>query len=417
MNKTRLLLLLVLTSSAALGQSIKRVFNENEDQYLGVSASTQFWARYAQLNPGSTIDGKRKDEVVDLSIRRYRINLYGSLDSKTKFNLSIGNNNVGSSLESQPKLLDAYLHYQWKSWLGFGGGKSSWVGLSRYTAPSTSGALGTDIQFGALPLLNRSDDLLRKMSVFANGQVGIFDYRVVLAKPTAPEDNVPNEAINFTSIAPDYQISTYLKFQFKDKEKQTSAYARGSYHGKKEIFNIGFGSLYQPSTTVIATATDTNYYAAKSVAVDLFYESKIYKGYVVTGYVSYHHHNLGPNFIRQVGANNAADGITASTALNGKGVSRFVSGSGDNLHIDAAILKPLKASQKAIQFYTSIDFLKLNALDGNVVNLESGINFLFNGHRSKLNLGYQNWPVVNKETRRSEERKSAIVIQYQLKIG
>lgn len=417
MKKFSIVLMLALLCQNVIGQTIKRTLNQNEDQYIGLAASAQFWARYAQLNPGSTIDGQIRSEVVDLSVRRYRLKFYGSLNKKTKINITFGNNNVGNSLKSQPKLLDAYVHHQWQNWLGFGAGKNAWVGLSRYTPPSTSSALGTDIQYSALPLLNRSDDLLRKMSVFANGQAGIFDYRIALAKPTAPEGNIISENIEFSSIAPDYQVSTYLKLQLKDKEKQTSAYAVGSYHGKKEILNIGFGMLYQPQTTVIASALDTTYYAAKSIAVDLFYESKIHKNYVLTGYVSYHHHNLGPNFIRKIGANNAADGQIESGTLNGKGVNRLVSGTGDNIHIDAAILKPLRASAKAIQFYTSVDILRLEALEKEVVNLESGINLLFNGHRSKLSLGYQNWPVVSKENNQSQKRKSAVVLQYQFKVG
>ncbi|MEM6524568.1 MAG: hypothetical protein AAGF85_18505 [Bacteroidota bacterium] len=415
MNNIKIVLLLVFFHSVSLGQTIKRTFNNSEDQFIGLSGFAQFWTRYSHLNPGSTIDGQIQSEAFDLSIRRYRIKFYGAINSKTRFNLTIGNNNVGNNLQSQPKLLDAYVHYQWKNWIGVGTGKNAWVGLSRYTAPSTSSALGTDIQYGALPLLNRSDDLLRKMSIFINGQIGIADYRVVCAMPTAPEGNTPNELISFSPVAPDYQASGYLKLQFKDKEKQTSAYSMGSYHGKKEIFNIGFGALYQPKTTVIATSVDTNYYAAKSVAVDLFYEDRVYKDIVLTSYLSYHHHNLGPNFVRQIGANNPADGYVPGSSMNGKGVSRFVSGTGDIMHLDLALLKPLKSS--SIQCYMTMDLVQLQALKDNVLNLETGVNFLFDGHRSKINLGYQNWALVHEESRKSYRRNSAFVIQYAFKFG
>ncbi|MEM7110545.1 MAG: hypothetical protein AAF519_20115 [Bacteroidota bacterium] len=415
MNNIKIVLLLVLLPSISFGQTLKRTFNDSEDQYVGLSGFTQFWTRYAQLNPGSTIDGQLRNEAFDLSVRRYRITLYGALNAKTRFNVTLGNNNVGNNLESEPKLLDAYIHYQWKSWLGVGTGKNAWVGLSRYTAPSTSSTLGTDIQYGALPLLNRSDDLLRKMSIFFNGQLGMLDYRVVLAKPTAPTANNANEVIDFSAIAPDYQVSGYFKLQFKDKEKQTSAYSVGSYLGKKKILNIGFGALYQPETTVIATAVDTNFFATKSVAVDLFYENQVYKDIVLTSYLSYHRHNMGPNFVRQIGANNPADGFLSGSTMNSKGVSRFVSGTGDMLHLDLALLKPMKST--SIQFYTTLDLVQLQALKDNVINLESGVNFLFDGHRSKINLGFQNWALVDQESRKSNGRNSAYVIQYSLKFG
>ncbi len=425
MKKPRLILALIcyvlcLFSSSLTAQKIIKDFNEDKTKFIGFAGSGQFWGRFAQLNPGSTVNGEQKDALWDLSIRRYRFKLYGQLDDKTLFTFTFGNNNIGSSTKSNtsPKILDAYIQYQWTEYLGFGVGKSGWTGLSRYSAPATSSLLGLDIQFSPLPQLNRSDDLLRKLSVFAKGQYGILDYRIVLAKPYTSNNEVLDEGVTgFNPAASDYQASAYFKFELKDKEAQRSPFSPGTYHGKKNLFTIGVGALYQPQAMALAL-TDTLYYAAKSLGVDIFYENKLRDDLVLTLYGAYHDHDLGPDFIRQVGANNPADGKVSNDYINGKGVSRIVSGTGSVFHFEGGVLK-LFAKNKGIQWYYSVEHAQFDAVDANLIHLESGFNYLLNNHRSKFTLGVKNWPVVitNGDSTEVDQRKSAVILQYQFKVG
>ena len=106
-------------------QTLRHYFDDAETRYIGFAASGQFWARHSSLNPGSLVGGNLQSDAWDLSVRRYRMKLYGQWSPKTEFVLTLGNNNISQVNKNggSPKLLDAYATFNWKKSLSFGAGK------------------------------------------------------------------------------------------------------------------------------------------------------------------------------------------------------------------------------------------------------------------------------------------------------
>jgi hypothetical protein len=417
-----LFMVLFFITGAKAQQTIRYYSEKNKDTYIGFSGTLQVWARYTELNPGSTINGNSRNTAFDISVRRYRVQMYAQLASKTRFTLQVGNNNLNYNTASgSPKILDAYVDHQISNAFALGIGKNGWTGLSRYASPSSGAALDFDINYSATAFVNINDSFLRRMGIYARGQFNRFDYRIVFSKPyAAPVSNIVlSERAIFANGAPDYQTSAYLKYQFRDQETQTP-FSPGTYLGEKEIFNIGIGALYQPHSTMNMVNNDTVYHAAKMLAIDVFYETSFNSQNTVTIYGSYLKNLLGPLFIRNIGANNPSD-IKSVACFNGGGNSMPVTGTGNIFNAQFAYLKSVKIGEKIykVQAFSSMEYGKLDALHDPLFIYDVGLNYFIKGHSSKITIGYQNRPVYfNSENKIiSKERKSMIVIQYQIKIG
>lgn len=95
-----------------------------------------------------------------------------------------------------------------------------------------------------------TDQFLRKLSIYGKGKVGKLDYRVAVSKPMVIENstlytNKISTHSDFSRISPKLQYQGYFMYQFFDKESNQLPYTVGSYLGKKRVFNIGAGFIYQ----------------------------------------------------------------------------------------------------------------------------------------------------------------------------
>ena len=417
---------LLLLQVTVLGQTTRETTNSNQKEInaITISGSMQFWMRYVDLNPGSTIQGKQEDNVYDLSIRRYRLKFSGRATDKIGYSLEFGNNDLGASNYNNqlPRLLEANVEYELNRYLAFGLGKQAWTGLSRYAAPSTTQALAYDVDFVAAPFVNIYDDILRRIGFYARGTWGGFDYRVSLAKPGANRSNnyIIGEAARISNRSGDYQISTYLKYQFLEKESQGSAFSPGTYLGKKNLLNIGIGTMHQPDATWSLRTTDTIYYQAKSVAVDLFFEKRLLKSRGITLYLAYIRHELGDNFMRYMGANNPATESNSMAFLNGPGNAAPVTGTGRIYYAQAGYTRPLDHQNRALlQPYASLAYSRFDALGIPVMTYNVGFNCYLNGQRSKITVGCQSRPILRQTEQGIDEemRKEMLVVQYQILFG
>ena len=221
-----------------------------DNEKIRFSGALQLWMRYTDLNPGSSIGSQGFNDAFDISLRRYRLGLQGQLNKKIQYSLSLGNNNLSRYQVNQaPKVLDAYVSYHFSDQFIITGGKHAWTGTSRYAAPSTLSALGSDINFSATPALNVHDDLLRKLSIAVRGQLARLDYRIAFAKPFVFVSQPLSDEAAFVDNPTALNISGYFKYQFQDKESLNSAFSPWTYLGEKEIFNIGAGWVYQDKAT------------------------------------------------------------------------------------------------------------------------------------------------------------------------
>lgn len=425
-NAMLALALTLLACSYAWAQDSSRIIdNKEKEQSLNISGSMQFWLRYTEMNPGSLVNNEPASAYWDISIRRYRLRFSGNASEKLRYTFEMGNNDQSflNNNANLPHILDAYVDYQLTDWLGLGLGKQAWAGPSRYSAPSTTQALGYDIDFVGAPFVNLYDDILRRMGVYARGQYKGFDYRISLAKPSVSataSKAAPGDKATLADKQPQYQLSGYLKHQFFDHESQTTPYSPGTYLGKKKILNLGIGALYQPNTSWSHSNGDTVYHAAKSLAADLFFEKGIHKNRAVTAYLSYHNHKLGPSFMRYMGANNPATGGIPSDWVNGRGNLAPVVGSGQIWYMQLGYLRPLDAeNQQQLQFFSSLEIGRFDALNDPVLIYNTGVSYLMTGQRSKVTFGYQNRPVFKKAEHlvTQEMRRGMMVLQYQILFG
>lgn len=405
--------------------------NEKE-QWLKISTYAQIWARNTQNNPGSTINDRPASSTTDISIRRFRLGLSTSPWAKTTFFFQLGVNNLNylSSRGTSVDLLDAYVEHKLSNYIAVGGGKSAWNGLSRYTSPSSSKMIAYDISFIALPTLNGTDDLIRKLSIYAKGKIDKLDYRLVLAKPLAIQNSTnlnaePVEGLaSFTNKKPNVQYSSYLKYEFLDAESNASPFLSGSYLGKKRVFNLGIGYTLQPNALWSLENNKEQFHDLKLFAADIYldFPLKFNPEMVITAYLGYFNYNFGPGYIRQIGANNPVNGLLSTEeTYSAKGNSYPVLGTGEALWGQLGYLFPTMGKENnkgRLQPYISAQYSDFDAIPSRILQYDFGMNWYLNGHLSKLSINAQNRPIYSnsEEGILKDGRKWMFVMQYQFRI-
>lgn len=410
--------LILISIFSANAQAIRYNFDSTQQRYIGLSGYGQFWLRRTDLNPGSIVNGKERPSFTDISIRRLRLKLYGQLTNNLGIVLQVGQNNLNTNnKESEFKILDAYTHYKFARWLNVGLGKSAWTGLSRYAAPSTSTLLSSDIFYNSLPVLNIYDDMMRRPSVFAFGQIKKLDYRVILAQPylsaptTAPESTQTQFANNYSSR----QVSWYIKYQLKDKENQ-GPFAPATYTNGHQVLSLGIGQLHQDNATWYLLENDTIFHSMKLAAIDIFGHMPLGNKTAITFYGMYLDSNLGKNFLRYLGPNSISNTGSKNISANGPGSRAPVIGTGEVIMAQVGILIPMDILKLQPSF--SLQYADYEALDDKMVFYDLSLNAYFDMH-SKITLGYQNRPVYeNIEGKITEQdRRGLCLLQYQYKFG
>ena len=385
---------------------------------LSINGSGQLWLRYSDLNPGTQINNNEVQDFWDISVRRYRLGFKGEVSDKIDFALLLGNNNINiKSPNTSPILLELYMSYKLSDHIIITAGKNPWTGLSRYAAPSSSNSLGLDVNFASGPFLNFQDDLYRKFSIAAHGIAGKFDYRAVLSKPmNRVSSSSLSEDAKLTYNPNAVYTSAYVKYQFRELEPSTP-FSGGTYHGTKNILNIGAGFTSQTkSSQSLTSQNDTLTHGARSFAIDAYYEQALTNNHSWTLYAAYINHDIGPNYVRNLAANNIADAGTG-ISFNGVGNAIPVNGTGDILVFQTGYLQKFQKDMfiEGVQPYFLTQYSDLEKLEDPIMLYEGGVSFLMNGHNSKFVLGYQNWPVVMKDSSIKNSRNSLVVLMYQFK--
>ena len=184
---------LAQTSSPSNAMEEMRLkLNEDGSHYLKWTFLNQVWLRYNDSNPGTTVMGEPADQTFDIGLRRTRIQFYGQLTDHVFFYTQFGQNNFNFlSQNGGNRKLQAFFHDalgEYKVWkdndrLKLGGGLTITNGLSRFSQPSVSTIMTMDVPVFAQATVDQTDEFSRKLSVYARGQLGKFDYRIVLSDP------------------------------------------------------------------------------------------------------------------------------------------------------------------------------------------------------------------------------------------
>lgn len=407
--------------------------NDEGTHYLKTTFSAQVWGRYTEMNPGTTIGGFSNPSGFDIGIRRMRQQIFGMVTDKVFFYTQLGINNFRRISDRKPGIFfhDVLAEYYiTPRALQIGLGLTGWTGLARFSSPAVARSLGYDALLFEQSTNDANDQFGRKLSIYAKGKIGKLDYRFILSDPLMAGDASPNvvKTINvnsdFSYRPPHPQTSVYFMYQFLDKENNLLPYTTGTYLGQKRIFNIGAGFQYQAGAMWRyndAVLKDTVEEDLSSYAVDVYYDAPVgKKGMALTAYAAAVYFGYGKNYMRNLGVMNPGDGVIAGTpSINGTGNAFPMIGTGTVIAGQVGILLPqnvLGEKHGQLQPYVMMMNGSFDRLKQSVLEYDAGLNWYIDGYRSKLTLNYQNRPIFSSIDMKESDRKSMVVLQFQIAI-
>lgn len=442
------ILLLSILSASLCAQSapekdaLKYNLNSDGSHFFQVTFLNQTWLRFNQSNPGTLVEGIAKDNTFDIGLRRTRLQMFGQITDKVFVYFQFGQNNFNAqyALNNNRKFAaffhDALCEYKVLkgNQLKLGGGLTIANGLSRFSQPSIGSIVTLDVPVFAQTTVDQIDEFSRKLSVYARGQVGKFDYRFVLSDPfPISSAGVALPAISknagFAQIGHHLQTQGYLIYQFFDHEQHLTPYMTGTYLGKKKIFNLAVGGIVQPKATwtLNPERNDTAYQNMRHFAVESFLDMPLNKEKesAISAYAGYFITNYGDNYLRYNGimnpasssSLNATNAITGQGPLYGNAYPMFGTGKVIYAQLGYLLPKTLLKNNRKLMPYASATLAKYDRLEGLWTNtFNAGLNYFMYGHKSKVTLDYQNRPSykVNTGAVESDKRLSSLTMQYQI---
>lgn len=417
------------TSVAQILKDGKVNLNGDGSQYLKFSFTNQLWVRNTDMNPGTNINGYAKKNYTDIGIRRVRLQVFGQISGKVFIYTMIGENNFNFLSDRKAGLcvLDALAEYEpVKTKLSLGAGLTGWGGLSRFSSPAVASFAGIDAPLYQQSTVEVSDQLLRKLSVYAKGKLGKLDYRLALNHPLAVQksngySSTVGRYSSFSAEPAKMQFTGYFQWQMLDKEANTSPYAAGCYLGEKNVFNIGAGFLYQQDAMWRSApeGNDTIRTPMKHAAIDLFYDIALNKTKKTSlnAYAAFVHYDFGKGHLRNIATMNPANGTTNKNLMNGHGNGYPGIGTGNVLFGQVAYkFADHLVGSTTFMPYAAIQHAKYDRLDEAMIFVDAGISWLLKNHQSKLTLAFQNRPLFYsddiKGTGTLDGRKNSVILQY-----
>lgn len=418
-------------SSVAQDKELRFKLNEDGSQYVKATFLNQTWVRWTQNNPGTLVDGFLEDNTFDIGLRRTRIQLFGKISDKVFFYTQLGQNNLSwiGTRKQGIFIHDALGELELsKDKLSLGAGLTTWVGHLRYSSPSIGSLLTMDAPLYQQSTADVSDQFLRKYSVYVKGKLGKFDYRLALAKPMSiAQTDVQNTTIGPNSLfsieQPNLQTQGYFKYEFLDAESNLTPFNAGTYLGKKNVFNIGAGFIFQKDA-MWHTENNGATVVRENLAlfgIDVFYDKVIdpAKNTALTAYAAISSNDYGKNYVRNLGVMNPTSG--GGTSFNGSGNSFPINGTGTLSYFQIGYLmkSDLLGNMGTLQPYVASQIADLDLLSDTMTMYEFGVNWLINGHDAKISLNHQSRPVFNLNNANelvSTDRKGMTVIQLQVGI-
>src|SRR6478609_1918916 len=324
-----LLCLFVLTASAQDKpkeiEEMRLKLNEDGSHYLKATFLNQVWLRFNDSNPGTLVMNDATQHTMDIGLRRTRFQLFGQLTDHVFFYFQFGQNNFNYlSQNAGNRKMQAFFHdalgeYRIKKGsekLILGGGLTITNGLSRFSQPSVSTIMTMDVPVFAQATVDQTDEFSRKLSVYARGQLGKLDHRLVLSDPFPVITNgqiLPPVGNNATFAVDQHhkQYQGFFAWNFFDKESHVTPYMTGAYLGKKKVLNLEAGFITQKNATWTGDAVDQKYYTMNLYSVAIFYDSPLNKekGTALNAYAGYFDTNYGPGYLRYNNAMNPGTSV------------------------------------------------------------------------------------------------------------
>ncbi|MFL5753654.1 MAG: hypothetical protein ACJ76F_09620 [Bacteroidia bacterium] len=413
-------------------EGLKIYLNNDSTHYVKATGLAQIWVRFNENNPGSTVSGTKQSQTFDVGLRRARYQAYGQLTDRVFLYTQIGINSFNYLTTRKTPIFfhDVTAEYiVFKKHLNIGAGLHGWNGTARYSSSGVGNILGLDLPTIQETTNDVTDQFVRKLGVYAHGELGRLNYRASLSNPfiltaangVATLGAADTNIAYFSTQAPKMQGNGYLFYQFLDKETTLLPYMAGSYLGKKRIVNVGSGFTYQPDAMWYRkTNGDTAKVPLQQFGADVFidYYLNKEKQNAVTFYASYLDYNFGPKYIRNAGPMNPANGTTGTASFNGAGNAYPLIGTGNVIYAQGAYLfkKDLLKSYGTLQPYFNFTYAQYQRLKDPLLVYSVGFNWLIAGNASKISLEYQDRPIYTTRTNGNIEqstRRGGVILQYQ----
>lgn len=427
-------------------KDLKVNFNKSGSKYVKFIITNQVWINYDESNPGTVVGTYDKPHTFDIGIRRLRFNIIGQVHEKFLIYVQFGINNFNylSARKLGDFFHDAVVEYtpvrimnknENKKGLtvfslSLGTGLAGWTGPSRFSSPAVASFLGIDAPLYQQTTNDATDQFLRKLAVYTKGKVWKFDYRFALVNPmiinNSPLFN-PNisQYANFSPVGRSLQTNSYLQLQLFDQEDNQLPYTVGTYLGGKKVLNFGLGYQYQPEAMWYSrTGSDTSLADMFIIGADIFYDTYLGKNkdWGLSIYGAYSYNNYGPGYLRSFAPMNPGQSVApGNPQLNGPGSAYPMIGTGHTGYLQTGIMFPKKWFSKkpnaifTMMPYFSTQVAKWDRLNDVMAVFDTGINFLFDGHKYKMTINYQNRPVFN-NTFDFMQRNSMVNFQFQVSI-
>lgn len=267
--------------------------NEDGSHYLKFTFLTQIWFRQSDSNPGTLVMNGPVSNTFDIGLRRTRFQFFGQLTDHVFFYFQYGQNNFNFlSQNADNRKLQAFFHdalgeYKIKKGsekLVLGGGLTIANGLSRFSQPSIGTIMTMDIPVFAQATVDQTDEFSRKLSVYARGQLGRLDYRLIVSDPfpittngtiTTPVTVVNSPNASFAQVGHHTQYQGFFTWNFFDKEPHVTPYMTGTYLGKKKVFNLEGGFITQKNAMWTGDGVTNQFHDMNLWSVAAFYDAPV----------------------------------------------------------------------------------------------------------------------------------------------
>jgi hypothetical protein len=414
---------------------LKYNLNAEGSHYVKATFLNQIWLRFDQSNPGTRVLSEAVKNTFDIGLRRTRFQLYGPLTDRVFFYFQFGQNNFNYlSQNAGNRKMQVFFHDALGEYkvsvqneiLVLGGGLTITNGLSRFSQPSISSISTMDVPVFAQATVDQTDEFSRKLSVYARGQVGKLDYRLVLSDPfpiTTNGQALPPLSANATFAQRGHhkQYQGFLIYNFLEKEPHITPYMTGTYLGKKKVLNLETGFISQANATWTHNGIDTLYHAMKLWSMALFYDAPIHteKGSAINAYAGYFHYDFGPGYLRYNGIMNPASTTSGIYPAGSHGNALPMFGTGNIWYTQVGYLmkKDLMGEKcGTLMPYISLMSAKYDRLDKQMNVVDAGVNWLIKGHNSKITIDYQRrpWYELQGSSLVRKGARNQAVLQYQI---
>lgn len=409
-------------------QDLAWKLDADSTRWIRINALNQVWLRYNESNPGTMVNGEPKEGTFDIALRRTRLQVTAQLTERALLYVQFGQNNFTSSYAADGNrkfaafFHDAFCEYRLSDHdeVKVGAGLTIANGLSRFSQPSVSTIMTTDVPVFAQATVDQTDQFSRKLSAVVRGQIGALDYRFSLSDPfVISSSGAPlppiSAASTFAGKGKELQYQGYVIWQFLDPEPHTTPYMAGTYLGRRSVFNIAAGAIHQPRAMWRTAGVDTTYENLTLLAVESFFDAPIDRdGRALNLYGGFFRYDFGKDYLRYNGIANPGNAPSGGNAFP-------MFGTGNVVYAQAGVYLPDLAGKGAgLMPYVTYYRADYDRLQGNIVDVYGvGTSLLLDGHRSKVSLDIQNRPTftlpVAGDVVRGD-RRNQVVLQYQLSI-